>query len=60
MNIEKTKTKLKTLTDKELKTLLSLIHDEMEERPEYLSNTKNTPNEQCNSLQHAFSQAWIH
>ena len=60
MNIENTKVKLKSLTDKELSDLQSLINDENSTRMQYLSNTKNTPNEQSKALSEFFGRAWIH
>lgn len=60
MDTEKTKLKLKTLTDAEVRKLLSLVQDELSERPEYLSNINNTPREQAKALGDMFSRAWIH
>ncbi len=60
MNIEKTKQKLKKLSHAELENLLWLVESEMDERPQYISNTKNTPREQSDALSRMFSQAWIH
>lgn len=60
MNIENTKVKLKSLTDKELSDLQDLINDENSNRMKYLSNTKNTPHEQSKALSEFFGGAWIH
>jgi transcription initiation factor IIE alpha subunit len=60
MNIEKTKEKLKSLTDKELSDLQDLIHNERGNRIQYLSNTTHTPHEQSQALSEFFGQAWIH
>ena len=37
-----------------------MVMEEKSNRIQYLSNTKNTPREQCNALQDFFGQAWIH
>lgn len=60
MNLQKTKEKLKSLTDKELSDLQDLIHNERGNRIQYLSNTENSPHEQSKALSEFFGGAWIH
>ena len=60
MNIENAKKKLGLLTNSEVKTLLSLVQNELSKRSQYLSNIENTPREQSKALSEMFSQAWIH
>lgn len=60
MNIEKAKVKIKALSDTELRQLLSIVSDELSERPQYLSNTENTPREQAKALSEFFANAWHH
>jgi hypothetical protein len=60
MNIEKTRKKLKTLSAKELDDLYALVQEELEDRPQYLSNTTHTPREQARGLGEFFGNAWIH
>ena len=60
MNTEKAKERIKALSDVELRQLLSMVLDELSERPQYLSNTENTPREQAKSLGEFFANAWHH
>jgi hypothetical protein len=60
MDKDKTKVKLNKLKDSELRTLLALVQEELSNRMRYLSNTENTPQEQCNALKRAFAEAWPH
>lgn len=60
MNVEKTKAKLKKLSNADIEKLLSLVTDEMDSRAVYMSNTTHTPNEIANQLHTFFSNAWIH
>lgn len=60
MNVEKTKNKLSKLSDGDLECLYDLVLDEKSKRWQYLSNTENTPREQCKALSEFFANAWIH
>lgn len=60
MDTEKTVRQLKSMTDEDLKWLVNEAQKELSNRIQYLSNMKNTPSEQCQSLNEFFGNAWIH
>jgi len=69
MNTEKTKTKLKTLSQRELDVLLILVQEEYKNRgmskdnspvPQFTSNASNSSQQMADSLERFFNQAWIH
>lgn len=59
-NKDKTKEKLKSLSNENLEILHNLILNEQNTRFKFLSNSKNTPREICDSLDTYFNNAWIH
>lgn len=60
MNAEKARQKLKLLSQKDLNLLYQMVQEEMDERPQFMSNATHTANEQCRALNQMFAQAWIH
>lgn len=60
MNIEKTKQKLKNLSEKDIKILKQLINEEESGRITYASNIDTHPDEIARDLGNFFANAWIH
>ena len=60
MDLNKTKQKLKTLSEKDLRILLELVQLESESRFNYQSNLENTPREMCKSFSEVINNAWIY